>query len=297
MLKEIIEKTYLVTDTEFSFLIKNVYSTQLREKSEGLIGDSVVKDGLVRVKQGRKLILVGDLQTLAAILQKSGFLNDFSSIIIFLGDYGDRGVESVEVYCVILFLKEKYPDRVILMRGNHEAPYSMPFHPHDLLDQFEKKFGKTGQLMYRELHSSFDLMYNGVILENAYIILHGGVPTNFRTLSDIETADKTNEETRYLEEILWNDPREIEGSQLSARGYGKYFGKDITERALELFNGKALIRAHEVCNGFKVNHEGMVLTIFSSKAPYRNKNAAYLVIDKNSYNFNAEELSKKAELI
>ncbi len=209
-------------------------------------------------------------------------MNDFSNKIIFLGDYRDRGVESVEVCCVILFLKEKYPDRVILMRGNHEGPYSMPFHPHDLPDQFKKKFGKTGQLLYRELHSSFGLMYNGVILENSYIILHGGVPTNFKTLTDVETADKTNEETRYLEEIVWNDPREIEGSQLSGRGYGKYFGKDITERALEIFNGKALIRAHEVCNGFKVNHEGMVLTIFSSKAPYRNKNAAYLVIDKNS---------------
>jgi protein phosphatase len=290
-----------MTDSEFSMLVKNVSAIQLQERSGGVTGDSIVKEGLVKVKQGRKLILVGDLhgdlQSLVLILQRSGFLNDLSSIIIFLGDYGDRGKESVEVYCVILYLKTRYPDRVILMRGNHEGPDSMPFYPHDLPNQFLIKFGNAGQLIYMKLRSLFDLMYHGVILENSYLILHGGVPISFNTIDDIATANKTNAETRYLEEILWNDPREIDGSEPSARGYGKYFGKDVTERALKIANAKALIRAHEVCNGFKVNHEGLVLTLFSCKAPYGNKDAAYLPIDQNSYNLGAEELARIVELI
>jgi protein phosphatase len=290
-----------MTDSEFSMLVKNVSAIQLQERSGGVTGDSIVKEGLVKVKQGRKLILVGDLhgdlQSLVLILQRSGFLDDLSSIIIFLGDYGDRGKESVEVYCVILYLKTRYPDRVILMRGNHEGPDSMPFYPHDLPDQFSIKFGNAGQLIYMKLRSLFDLMYHGVILENSYLILHGGVPISFNTIDDIATANKTNAETRYLEEILWNDPREIDGSEPSARGYGKYFGKDVTERALKIANAKALIRAHEVCNGFKVNHEGLVLTLFSCEAPYGNKDAAYLPIDQNSYNLGAEELARIVELI
>ena len=301
MLDEVIKKVTSITDSEFSMLVKNVSAIQLQERSGGVTGDSIVKEGLVKVKQGRKLILVGDLhgdlQSLALILQRSGFLNDLSSIIIFLGDYGDRGKESVEVYCVILYLKTRYPDRVILMRGNHEGPDSMPFYPHDLPDQFSIKFGSAGQLIYMKLRSLFDLMYHGVILENSYLILHGGVPINFNTIDDIATANKTNAETRYLEEILWNDPREIDGSEPSARGYGKYFGKDVTERALKIVNAKALIRAHEVCNGFKVNHEGLVLTLFSCKAPYGNRDAAYLSIDQNSYNLGAEELARIVELI
>jgi protein phosphatase len=301
VLKEIIEQASSVTDVEFSMLLKNASLIQKQERSKGVIGDSIVKEGLVRIKQGRKLILVGDLhgdlQSLAAILQKSEFLNDLSSIIVFLGDYGDRGRESIEVYYVILYLKTRYPDRVILMRGNHEGPDSMPFHPHDLPDQFLIKFGEAGQLIYAKLRILFDLMYHGVILENSYLILHGGVPTNFKTMNDIATANKTNAETGYLEEILWNDPREIEGSQPSARGYGKYFGKDVTERALKIANAKALIRAHEVCDGFKVDHDGLVLTLFSCRAPYGTKNAAYLPINQNSYNLNAEELSRIVELI
>jgi len=301
VLKEIIEQASSVTDAEFSMLLKNASLIQQQERREGVMGDSIVKEGLVRIKQGRKLILVGDLhgdlQSLVAILQKSGFLNDLSSIIVFLGDYGDRGSKSVEVYYVILHLKTRYPDRVILMRGNHEGPDSMPFHPHDLPEQFLIKFGEVGQMIYAKLRVLFDLMYHGVILENSYLILHAGVPTNFKTMDDIATADKTNAETRYLEEILWNDPKEIEGSQPSARGYGKYFGKDVTERALKIANAKALIRAHEACDGFKVNHDGLVLTLFSCRAPYGNKNAAYLAISQNNYNLNAEELSRIVELI
>ena len=67
-------------------MIRNVLSIHQQERGKGVIGDSIVKEGLVRVKQGRKLILVGDLhgdsQSLALILQKSGFLDDLSSIIV-----------------------------------------------------------------------------------------------------------------------------------------------------------------------------------------------------------------------
>lgn len=301
MLKEVIEWAASVTDAEFSMLIKNTSRIQMEEKSNGVMGDSIVDEGLVRIRQGKKLILVGDLhgdlQTLSTILKNSGFLDDLSSIIIFLGDYGDRGRESVEVYSVVLYLKTRYPDRVVLMRGNHEGPESMPFYPHDLPDQLLLKFGNSYELIYPRLRELFDLMYHGVILENSYLILHGGVPASFNSKKDLATANKTNPETRYLEEILWNDPREIEGTQPSPRGYGKYFGKGITEKALEICNTRALIRAHEVCDGFRINHDGLVLTLFSCKAPYGNANAGYLSINKNSYELDAEELSRMVELI
>lgn len=301
VLKEIIEKATRVTNAELSMLISNVSSILQRERSEGVMSDAIVKEGLVRVKQGRKLILVGDLhgdlQSLAIILQKSGFLDEFSSMIIFLGDYGDRGIESVEVYHVILYLKSQFPDRVILIRGNHEGPESMPFYPHDLPDQLRMKFGSNAEMVYTKLRSLFDLMYHCVLLENSYLILHAGVPSSFSTMDEIANASKTNVKTKHLEEILWNEPREIKGTMPSARGYGKFFGKDVTERALSIANAKALIRAHEVCNGFKVNHGGLVLTLFSCRAPYGNSDAAYLAINQRNYGFDAEGLSRIVELI
>lgn len=42
---------------------------------------------------------------------------------IFIGDFVDRGYHSVETFELLLCLKVKHPDRITLLRGNHESRY------------------------------------------------------------------------------------------------------------------------------------------------------------------------------
>ena len=39
---------------------------------------------------------------------------------VFLGNYVDKGFNSLETICLLMALKIKYPDHIQLLRGKHE---------------------------------------------------------------------------------------------------------------------------------------------------------------------------------
>ncbi|MCS7115183.1 MAG: metallophosphoesterase family protein [Nitrososphaerota archaeon] len=242
--------------------------------------------------------LHGDLESLVEILNGSGFLEKMrqnsASTIIFLGDYGDRGAYSAEVYYTILRLKLLFPWQIILMRGNHEGPEDLLASPHDLPFHFRRRFGEKWQTAYAKIRGLFSCLYNAVLIEERYLTVHGGLPPQTKTMEDLAFAHEKHPKESLLEDILWSDPNDmIEGACGSPRGAGKLFGEKISREVLGRLNVEILIRGHEPCpEGFKINHGGRVLTLFSRKgAPYYNDYGAYLILDLSRKFQNAEQLT------
>lgn len=265
-------------------------TTRLLSHEDGQIGNLHISGRLVQTKpQGTAIVigdLHGDLEGFIDILKESRVIERMSQsrdlLVVFLGDYGDRGAYSAEVYYAVLKLKTSFPEQVILMRGNHEGPEDLMASPHDLPEQFQARFVEKGNEIYTKIRGLFKHLYNAVLVEGEYLLLHGGPSTEATTLDDLARAQELHPQRRLLEDMLWSDPDEsISGTASSPRGAGKLFGRDVTTKALRRFDARILIRGHESCDeGYKISHEGRILTLFSRKGPpYFNAHGAYLEID------------------
>ena len=271
----------VLTAEEAQNLLQEAIKVLKRERDEGGYPGEKIKGGLVELSPEGKVIVVGDLHgdldSLTTILKQSGFLKRVGEekiYLVFLGDYGDRGQKTPEVYWVILRLKTALPHNVILLRGNHEPPEWLMPYPHDFPSHLRWRFSNEWIKIYRLFMKAFQLMPHVAYSEGSYFFVHGGVPTNALYIDELR-----NPSNKVLEDLLWNDPIDEEGIAPSWRGAGHFFGIDITKRFLQANNLKIVIRGHEPCNGYQLRQGGLVLTLFSRLGePYYNLTASTVKI-------------------
>lgn len=225
----------------------------------------------------------GDLETVITLLRR---YPPGRNLVVMLGDYVDRGQESLESASYLLATKLLHPRNLILLRGNHESP---------LINQ---AYGFYGELTRKARGRAFELFirfnevlatlpYAALLLPYRLFLVHGGIPTTMPGLKEIEGLPRKDlvpvDETAF--QLLWNDPREnVEDFAPSDRGEGAYFyGGKAVERFLRQNKLSGIIRSHEaVENGYRYSFqrvkagllapkphagfEGLVLTVFSSRA-------------------------------
>ena len=94
----------------------------------------------------KRILAVGDIHgmygKLIALMEKVKF-NPEQDLLIFLGDYIDRGPQSLQCLDYVMALNKQYPDRVIPLLGNHEVMclnyYDYELHKRSLMDNFGKQ--------------------------------------------------------------------------------------------------------------------------------------------------------------
>jgi len=169
--------------------------------------------------------------------------------VIFLGDYIDRGPAPLDVLERLFLLKMEEPDKIILLRGNHELKET---------NRFDGLFRDLDhdEDMYARINQVFDNMPVAAVISDQIFCVHGGIPGPVR-LSEI-----TKEE---VYPYAWNDPSEENGINQSPRGLGiRTFGEDVFEEFLRVNGLEQMIRGHSVLeDGYRWWFEGRLLSLFS----------------------------------
>lgn len=182
---------------------------------------------------------------------------------VFLGDYVDRGSQSLEIIQLLVALKIRYPSRVTLLRGNHECR------------AVSQVFGFYDEVLWKYRSSSvwnyftdlFDYLPLGCLIDGKVFCTHGGLSPSLNALDDIDKLDRVQElpHDGLLCDLLWSDPCDEYGWGLSPRGAGYAFGPDVSEK-FNYENGLMLLcRAHQVfMEGYSWAHDRNVVTVFSA---------------------------------
>lgn len=147
----------------------------------------------------RRIFVVGDIHGcqahLRALLSRMDWTPDSGDLLLFLGDYIDRGPKSFEVVETILELIEKAPNDVITLMGNHEKMFLDFLSGEELPHLFANGMAETVRDYCRdgrELNADHLMFYRNLRLfyeTDDYIFVHAGLfpgkPLEEQSLMDL----------------------------------------------------------------------------------------------------------------
>ncbi|KAJ3325943.1 Serine/threonine-protein phosphatase pp1 [Boothiomyces sp. JEL0866] len=167
---------------------------------------------------------------------------------LFLGDYVDRGKQSLETICLLLAYKIKYPENFFILRGNHECA------------------------SINRIYGFYD---ESAIIDEKIFTMHGGLSPDLQSMeqirrvmrpTDVPDTGKHEIIVGLLCDLLWSDPdKDISGWSENDRGVSFTFGPDVVARFLQKHDLDLICRAHQVVeDGYEFFAKRQLVTLFSA---------------------------------
>ncbi|KAH8878641.1 protein phosphatase 2A [Thozetella sp. PMI_491] len=183
---------------------------------------------------------------------------------VFLGDFVDRGYFSLETFTLLMCLKAKYPDRIVLVRGNHESRQITQVY--GFYEECQQKYGNAS--VWKACCQVFDFLVLAAIVDGTVLCVHGGLSPEIRTIDQIRVVARAQEiphEGAFCD-LVWSDPEDIDTWAVSPRGAGWLFGHKVATEFNHVNGLKTIARAHQLVNeGYKYHFlEKSVVTVWSA---------------------------------
>ena len=167
---------------------------------------------------------------------------------LFLGDYVDRGKQSLETICLLLAYKIKYPENFFLLRGNHECASINRIY--GFYDECKRRFNVR---LWKAFTDCFNFLPVAALIDEKILCMHGGLSPELTNLDEIRNLPRPTAipDTGLLCDLLWSDPgRDVKGWGMNDRGVSYTFGPDKVAEFLTKHDLDLICRAHQVTLGF-----------------------------------------------
>ncbi len=170
-----------------------------------------------------------------------------------MGDYVDRGKNSLETICLLLAYKIKYEENFFLLRGNHESENINKIY--GFFDECKRRYSIKLWKLFCDCFNSLPVV---ALVDDKILCMHGGLSPDLHNLDQLrkivrptEVPDQGKNNILYnlglLCDILWSDPdKETTGWGPNERGVSFTFSAGVVDQFLKKHDLDLICRAHQV---------------------------------------------------
>jgi serine/threonine-protein phosphatase PP1 catalytic subunit len=185
---------------------------------------------------------------------------------LFMGDYVDRGNNSIEVCSLLFAMKIMYPNNIQILRGNHECPEVNSIY--GLLTECENRFGDDARIVFNKINEVFCILPLCAIINKKIFCVHGGISPHLKTLDDIKSINRIGKipDSGLVCDLMWSDPSVSQHKWgTNNRGISCTYNNIAINTFLKYNKLQLLCRAHQlVSEGYKFFGNSKMITVFSA---------------------------------
>jgi len=203
----------------------------------------------------------GQYHDLLRLFEYGGFPPE--SNYLFLGDYVDRGKQSLETITLMFAYKTKFPENFFTLRGNHECASITRIY--GFYDECKRRYNIK---MWKQFCDVFNTFPVCGLVDEKIMCMHGGLSPEISNMDQVRRLVRPTDvpDTGIICDLLWADPdKDIAGWAENDRGVSFIFGPDVVTSFLQKMDMDLICRAHQVVeDGYEFFAKRQLITLFSA---------------------------------